>query len=314
MTKPVLDHAVTLTVPAAVIWNGSSPVVEFREISMTALDAPFWEQTLAKGRIVAVRPLDTLPLPDGPLALVGAVHHIWRCGSTLVCRQFSALADCYALSEPYVFSNLIVGHPQPVEVLEARVRRLLGALQQALAPVATRLVIKWPGLLAQHARELAEALPEVPMVFLHRDPVEVLASIKREPLGTIRNLSAEYLGGANRQLADESPDTPEILAHMIAHNCRHAAAAPRLRHCDYNRLPLATPDAIAPFFGMALGADDRRAMRETANWHSKAGRGGAPFTSDSDLNQRAADSELRRLAEEVIAPALAEVRAKLEPV
>lgn len=302
---------ILLDLPVRVIWFGDRPLVEWRRLALAAIRGPLFEAAVAGASLVKLEPLDALDPDIGPGPISGAIQHTWRCGSTLLCAQFNALSRTVALSEPYLFSNLLVGRTQPPELAQRRIRQLAGALGTALRPVADQVVIKWPGLLAQHRAELEAALPEVQSIFLYRDPLAVVGSLMRRPLGFAFDLPRSYFGALP---SGTDPDSLLGAAHLIAATCRAVAESPMLRRCDYADLPAATAAQIAPWFGIALDERNRAALAEAARWHSKQPPGVSRFTSDPAMPAGLEVTARAEQAAAIIAPALDLVRARLEPL
>ncbi len=298
---PFSDHC---EVPARIVWLGDRPLVEIRRISVSALNEAFWDDVCASAPITAVRPLDAEPLPLGAGPLCGAIFHTYRCGSTLLCRQLSALPSVYAIAEPNFLTQLVLGHAQAPPVLRHRIVKVLALLSRGLGSQGQRIVVKWPGMLANHAAFLVEALPEVPMVFLHRDPVEVLASIEQRPLGNADGAPAE-LG-----LAIPARESSAITqaAMVIAHLCCKVAQVPTIRHCDYKRLD---PARVARHFGLDPDNTEQAAMAMAGSWYSKAAPGSGRFADDSAAKRAGASKEVRQTADQILAPALAVAVAAL---
>jgi hypothetical protein len=310
-TPPDPASNILLELPVRVTWFGDRPLVEWRRVSLAAIRGPLFEVAVAGAPLAKLAPLDELDASVGPGPIKGAIHHTWRCGSTLICAQFNAAARTLALSEPYLFSNLLVGHAQPPELAQRRIRQLAGALGTALRPVADHVVIKWPGLLAQHRAELEAALPEVQGIFLHRDPLAVVASLIRRPLGSAFDLPRSYFGALPSGV---EPDSLLGAVHLIAATCRAVAASSVLRRCDYAALPAATATQIAPWFGIALDERDRAALAEAAQWHSKHPPGTSRFTADPVLPDGPEVTAQAEQAAAIIAPALDLVRTRLDPL
>lgn len=301
-----------LTLPAGLIWYGAVPFVTFREVAITDLAAPFVDDALARGKVVALEPLDAFDRDLGDLRLIGAIHHMTRCGSTLLRRQFDVLPGVMALSEPFHFQHLIEGPCAPSSVTLRRIRQLVAAWRDGVAPVANRLVIKWPSLLAQHAALLAAALPEVPMVFLHRDPHAVLASIAAAPLGGGDAVRPHHLFAPD-VVGTVPRDALRMWAMLIARNCHAAAGISGLCTLDYAQLPMAAWEACAPYFGVSPSAGSSAAMRGAARFHAK-GAAGAVYVSRPMAHRSRDDSELRALASDIVAPALGALLRRTPPL
>lgn len=298
-----------IEVPTGVVWAGQNPLVEYRRIDASQLRARHFFKLAAEGTITRLAPLDHLA-DDGAEALIGSIHHMWRCGSTLLCRQLSVLPGVIALSEPYLFSNLLIGHPQPADLLQRRLRQLAAALGEALTPLADRIVIKWPGLLAQHAAELSAAFPAMRSVFLHRDPIEVLASIEQRPLGRALALPARYYGATSI----DDPDSLAGAASLLARNIAALRDRSEVRSCDYARL--AGGGALAVARWLDLSVDDYATARiaEITRWDAKRKPNSHAFSDDSLLKQQQASKLARDLADRLVAPSLNLTLASLSAV
>jgi hypothetical protein len=145
------------------------------------------------------------------------------------------------------------------------------------------------------------------MIFLHRDPVEVLASIERESLGGLRHARPHHAHGQPDPQAEPRSRT-RICAEAIATACLAIAPAPGVRSLDYRLLPGATAAFVAPLFGLT---PDARMVAAAAD-NSKAR--GRPFVPDAAEKQAVAGPEVCELARTVIGPALAVVLRALDPV
>jgi hypothetical protein len=305
----------TLTIPIDIVWQDRNPLILIGEICADEIDSsPFWDLAIAKGaRRTALLPLDSMPLYEGSVGLAGAIHHMTRCGSTALLRQFHALDRVVGLSEPFIFFKLLTKASADPSLAQVRLRRLVGMFSDGLAPISDRLVIKWPTLLCRSAAVLAEALPEVPMVFIYRRPEEVLASIQSNPLGNVRDLSELLLEGPSGKIAqNEVTQGIGAVAHLLAANCRWIAQVETVQRLDYAELPEAGWRNVAPYFGFDLSPAQVAAMQAEAMRDAK--KPDNTFVPDSLCKRRTASVEVRQLATDVVKPALAEVTARLSPV
>lgn len=302
----------TLVVPTAIVWRDRTPLMTMGQIEPGQLCFPFWEDTLARARTTGFVPLDaTLRDPDHE-GVSGMIFHIGRCGSTLVCRQFGALRRTFALCEPFVFQQLLDGPPAPPDVTRRRIRTLLSAHWHGLRGLFDRLVIKWPALLSQHARVLCEALPDVPALFLHRDPREVLVSVATDPVEANGKVALRHLEKSSSPAIAEMPIDPlEISARLIAAAYVGAAEGTLVRRLDYADLPEATWRSVAPYFGFDLLDSDRDAMQRAARYYSKASGRKQIFTPDRKAKAAVRNERLHALVDRIIAPAAADARARI---
>ena len=302
-----------LELPFAIVWSPAGPIVTMGRVPAEAIAAePFWEHALARGRATRLVPLDTCDANGDPSWLAGSIHHMTRCGSTLLLRQVGAIDRVACIVEPNIFAQLL-DHPDddPARVAH-RIRALVGLFRQGLAPVADRAVIKWLTNLCRYATTLRAALPDTPAIFMHRAPVEVLASIEREPLGMVEVVTRRHLQGPGEPEPKALPGSEiAIFAEMLAANCRWIARAPDVRRLDFALLPEATRACAVPYFGLTLTGEDEARMAAVAQFDVKRGQ---RFTPDSAAKRAAASEEARALADHVIAPALDDVIARLAPL
>lgn len=294
-----------LTLPSALVWSGDRPLVTLAAVPASALDAPFLDMALDSGAVRGFVPLDAAPVSANPLPIAGAIHHMTRCGSTLLCRQFGALDRVVALSEPFAFQHLLEGPAAPPATTQRRIRQLATLWCEGLAPIADRVVIKWSSLIGQHAATMAAALDEVPMLFLHREPVEVLASIEAEPLGGNRHVQPRHLAPLPDGQSPNPRNALETSARLIARTLRAAAGTPNLRTLDFAELPAAAWERVAPYFGFDLSRGDLDSMRAAAAFHSKDRSRTRTFAPDGQAKRDSSSAAARGLAADIVAPALA---------
>lgn len=294
--------------PSKVIWQGDRPLVELRRVLPEQLTLPFWDDIVGQGQVVGFRSLDSSPIPTG-VPLSGGIFHTYRCGSTLLCRQLSALPRTFALAEPNCVSQLITGAEQDTVLLRARLLKLFGLVRQGLGPRGERLVIKWLGHLADRSAEITAALPEVPMLFVHRDPVEVLASIERRPLGNMQGVP-EHLRAPGAAGDARSQDLQKVAA-MLAGMCRAVAKTGGIPRLDYTDLSEPTMALLLGYFGLTADEAGLAAMRTAGRWYSKTAAGAVAFSDDSAAKQIESSALARDLARAIVAPALREVATSL---
>ncbi len=297
-----------------IVWAGAVPLVAMGRIDIRRVTGPFWYADVSRyATVEQLVPLDSIAINIDTLGLIGAVHHMTRCGSTLIMRQISAVPGLFGISEPIVFQQLLDGPAAQPALTRRRIRSLVALHRDALQGRAERFAIKWTATMAHHAAALAHALPEVPMLFLHRDPLAVMRSIIREPLGEpVRGGPAKL--APSLQLAGLAPDTMiddpvERLAHLVAGACIAAAQAGGMARLDYAALPDATANAILPYFGLPVSTADRTAIRDAARGHSK--RPTSPFFEPPTSPD---DDRAAALADRIVAPAVALVTERLSPL
>lgn len=272
------------------LWFGSDPLNRpFFEMSEADVrDLPFnrlFRYGMALDDLVSEAP-DTAPLPDG------FVFHMSRCGSTLVARMLAAVDDQVVVSEPPIL-DAVVQFALAGQMSVATLRAIVLALTRDRSGTTRRRFVK---LFHWHALALPlfrAAFPDVPCIFLCRDPVEVLVSQRRSPgYQPVMPMVAMALPGVE---IDPALEGEPYAAWLLDRICRAALdAVPPVRCVSYPTLPGALFDTILPHFGVALTADEHAAMLAVTERDAKAPA--RAFTGDTGDKQSEATDELRVLA------------------
>jgi hypothetical protein len=222
-----------------------------------------------------------------------------RCGSTLAAQMLAALPTNLVLSEPCPIDGVLRAPLRNPHVTDAErlawLRALVSALGQRRRGEEARLFIKFE---SWHVFELAlirAAFPDVPWLFLYRDPVEVLVSQVRRRGWTMMPgpLAPRFLGLS--PTAAKQMDSDELSARMLAGICS-AALHDRAGglFVDYRELPDAVCDSIADHFNLRLTLAEREEMRRAARFDAKTPQ--LYFTADSTDKQRQATDRIRDVA------------------
>lgn len=231
-----------------------------------------------------------------PTALI---FHASRCGSTLMAQMLATLDDNIVLSEPAPLDNLLRAHrltPEAAPRQPAWLSALLSAYGQRRQGNEQRLFIKLDAWNVFEAPLLLALYPEVPRVFLYRDPLEIVVSQLRQPgmhrvpglLGpSALDLPAEE---ALRMTPAEytSRTVGAILRQGLALCQRHGAVA-----VNYQELPDACWGRLASVF--AVHDTHLPRLRETAGFDAK--QPSQSFSADSHSKREAADESLRETVE-----------------
>jgi hypothetical protein len=243
-----------------------------------------------------------------PLRPDGFIFHMSRCGSTLVTQMLAACAGNVVISEAPAIDEVVRARQVRPDLGEEEQARWLAAIVGALGQPRAgerRLFVKldcWHTLAMPLFRR---AFPDVPWVFLYRDPVEVMVSQRQMP-------GMQMIPGAvGPELDGIAPtrDRDDHCARVLARICEpiapeHARGGGLL--VNYRDLPEALWTAILPHFGVAVTAEERATMAQTAKYDAKMPS--FEFTPDSETRQRAAKPATRAAA----ATWLADIYDRLE--
>ena len=301
--------------PARVAWRGEEPGVEWTLMRRQRLLDPFFEETLQRQMM---HPFHQVFRRDSSMEEMlewteahpgarpsGIIFHMSRCGSTLLCRQLMALERNIVASEPAPMDGML--HPvmrTPGLPREAQVRWLramaAGLGQPRNGEQAFYLKTDCPHV--HYADLLSEALPEAPMIFLYRDPVEVMVSQRRmASVWTVPSIVHPHALGM--EISDWKPQQTDVycaraLANICEAGLRLAQSHPRCLLVNYSELPEAMYGRLLGHFG--LRDEDVPAMRAAAQQDAKAP--GMAFESDAAVKQVEATERLRAVVAEHLQP------------
>jgi hypothetical protein len=301
--------------PARAALHPTGLFLSLREIRPAELQDPFMQETIsrvpAREAVVQVAREDVGKGAAGT-SPAGIVFHVARCGSTLVSQLLKQDVGLVAYAEPLPVNEILL---PPYKWPRAEIVAALRSLGAAFARHARKpWVLKLTSWNTLFCDVVAEAFPQSPWVLCLRDPAEVAVSLLRQPAGWI--WEGDRPAAPFARLVD--PDgvarsREEYVARLYAAFCNAAGRldAGRGRLVDYESLPAAVWEAVAPHFSLKVDEAMRGKMRSAAATNSKAPVGRAvPFTADAADKRAAAGATLRAAIEATAAPALAALRKR----
>ena len=237
----------------------------------------------------------------------GFIFHLSRCGSTLACQMLASLEKNVVVSEaPPIDGVLRTAKLRGVseELRIEWLRALVSALGQPRAGSETQMFVKFDNWHLLDLPLIRKAFPEVPWIFLFRDPVEILVSIATSPaphaIPGMMKLGVQDLDAAQPGLAKVADHSARVLRLLSE------SALARLKQGDlglavhYDELPQAMHTRIASHFGLALSAEETELMRSQSRFNAKSP--GMEFEKDSQTKQDKATPEIRAAVERELAP------------
>jgi len=310
LSPPTLDG----WTPIRVHWR-DEPVVEWCWTDGLAFTDPFFVQTIERALRLPYSllfrretPLDALDQVGPGLEPTGFVFHVSRCGSTLVSQMLAAVPQHLVLSEPAPVDH-VLGHPGPEAETVRRLRGLISALGRPRRGDERGYVVKLDAWHACHLAIFRRAFPDVPWVFLFREPVDVLASqLRRRGAHMIPGAVDPALFGIDPSLIAQMSQE-EYCARVLAAICRSALAhrGAQALFIDYRELPGAVVERILPAFGLECDAAERAAMEAAALRDAK--NPVLPFTTQPDPTDRDVSPALRAAADRWVRPLYEELLA-----
>jgi len=310
--------------PIRAYWNGLQPMLDWCYLGDVRFELPFFDQAIHE---VLQRPFSLLfrhqisldelatwaghnPVPEP----AGFIFHMSRCGSTLVSQMFAAASENIVISEAGPVDFALRAQPTGGAVTEERrlgwLRGVVAAFGRRRASRERNCFIKFDAWHILALPLIRRAFPEVPWIFLYRDPVEVLVSHRREPGGQTvpgvldpRLFDLDPAALATMPLDEYGARViKSILEAALAH-----AADQRSRLLNYTELPGAVIPGLLEFFRVDYAEDSLARMRAAAGRNAKAPA--FSFEADSAQKQLDADARIRELAQQWIQPAYEKLEA-----
>jgi len=293
--------------PVAVVDGAAGAVVEWLHFAGRRLTDPFFEDAVRRARRIPLNRLcpvltplarfaETVPI-GAAFTPSGLVFHLSRCGSTLVAQMLAAVPGHVVVSEPAPLDAIIQraasGETSGRRVAVAQLRAMVAALLRDRHGDRGIGVVKLDCWHMLTWDVLAEAFPDVPFLFLYRDPVEVLVSHARRPgsqtvPGLIPHLADDF------DLAADPAMFGARLLGRIAHAASDAVGAGRAIALRYDSLPEAFFNRVLPHFGIAASDADCEAMHLAAMRDAKTPS--ARFVDDRAAKQAEANPAVRAQA------------------
>lgn len=240
-----------------------------------------------------------------PIGPSGFVFHISRCGSTLtakalarsprhvVINQGGPLQRGFWATITGDFAREAEPSPQNLKAL----RNLVLAMTRRRRPEQTHSFVKFISWNTLYMDFVAQAFPQVPALFLYRDPVEVIASVLRETTAILwakGKRQAGFLTGLDWRETAQMDDVT-YLAICFARYLQLAERAPcgvsLVNYIDIN--PENFPVMLTKGLHFDPGEDEFALMVEQFRFHSKDDTDSQKFRSDS-AEKRASMSEADR--------------------
>ena len=296
----------------AVVVDGR-PGLTWMNMSDVELKEPFFQQTV--DRVRAEEPwrdanlftqFDALLQLDQELARVqpaGFIFHSSRCGSTLVANACRALDDAIVLSEANPIDKLVArfitdcGDPVKESLYSVLLRAVVNAL--AHCDSEPRVFVKFSCCAVSELERIRRIWPDVPWLFLYRDPVETIVSnLATGPDWLIdedRRILAHITGTTPAAISEMSLD--ELCARSIGsfYSTAHSLANENSMLLNYNQLSLTN---ILDFFNVSPSAEELERISSGSRIYSKEASGAREFVPDADAKQNSASDRVRQLAEQ----------------
>lgn len=303
----------------AVVVEGK-PGLLWMNMAGVALVEPFFQQTIDRRRSeLAASPrsteaerfteFDTLiqlePTFDS-VPPTGFVFHSSRCGSTLVANACRALEGSIVLSEPPPVDKLIARfvtdideHGTKETLYSIFLRATVAALAQRCTGQERHLFIKFACCSVSQIERIRRIWPNVPCVFLYRDPIETIVSNMQNLPAWLQDedhrVLASIIGASTSEVAAMTKE--ELCARSLAsfYSTAHRVANDRTLLLNYNQLSTAEVSNVLEFFGVRPAAAEMETIARQAGVYSKA-TAARTFVADTEAKQLLATDLIREVA------------------
>jgi hypothetical protein len=284
--------------------------VSWLELGRTSFREPFFHQTVARflqeaPTVLATDLVALRTLADGAPSLrpKGFIFHMSRCGSTLLSNMIGALPRHLVVAEPMALSLVLAVPDESFDVVSRRelLRQVICALGQPHDPEQEHYVIKLTSSNVLLLPLFREIYPEVPWVFLYRNPAEVIVSNLLSPTGWLNGR-----GKNDRVQRALALDTTSAHRMSPAEYCaralgsfgwtalEHAGANSLLIH--YEQISAAALRRVLELFRLDASDAEVELMAGSLRFYSKASRQRS-FRDDREAKRRLAEGEVRNMAE-----------------
>ncbi|WP_374764729.1 hypothetical protein [Yunchengibacter salinarum] len=245
-------------------------------------------------------------LPQDTLDPAGFIFHVSRCGSTLMAKALARLESNLVINQggplqrgfwAAITDDFRVGpgHDPRSHGLFRNLVRLMARRRRGVEQRAFVKFISWNIRVQDFVRA---AYGDVPALFLYRDPVEVIASVKKETTAVLHargTRQAAMLTGLDVCETHDMSDTAYLAACYAAYFRTALGAGAEDGLSVLNYIWLKKPDHFRDILVRGLGYEpdvaDLAVMQEQFRYHSKDDTDKATFSGDSAEKQAALDNQ-----------------------
>ncbi|CAN5749401.1 sulfotransferase family protein [soil metagenome] len=241
----------------------------------------------------------------------GFIFHMSRCGSTLFAKALARTPQHIVIDEGTPLNDglwhyLTGGWQKPIAYTEQAktiYRNLVLALGRRRTNEQQAYFVKFRSWNAVFMDFITQIFPDVPVLFIYRDPVEVLVSGQWNRVWTLDLKGLEpgaYMTGCPLP-ATQAMDDLTFLAKFYARYFSTALQAKtnRLTYLNYEQLTQANfPKILKHAFGYQASAEQLAFMETQFGYYSKDDEDVVHFTSDKQAKQQAATQAMRQLVDQ----------------
>ena len=233
----------------------------------------------------------------------GFIFHLSRCGSTLVSQMLAALERNIVISEASPIDAVLRAENVPESERIRWLQWMINALGQKRNETEENLFIKFDSWNALELDLIGRAFPDVPWIFLYRNPVEIIVSQMRQRgaymiPGVISDILPELSFEESIRIPPE-----EFCARILAKVCQNVIKP--LQNGDglavnYAQLPAAVEETILKHFNFELSGNDLEIINAATKFNAKNPY--LNFTGDTESKKKEASAAAIEAAEKLVNP------------
>lgn len=223
-------------------------------------------------RRICKTPVDALTQITDSVAPTAFIFHVSRCGSTLLTQMFSHLPHCIVLSEPPAIDAFFRHYQESSQKNILLFQHLIATLGQRRSDQEKHFIVKFDSWHIGRLDFIRQAFPQTPMIFLYRDPQQVLASHQRQrgpqmipgfvDMGDIKVDQTAIFPGDLDAYCLRVLD--QFYASAISQHKNH-----NLQLLNYHELPTVMWESLLAQFNIQLTAEELAQVKLRSQYHSK---------------------------------------------
>ena len=311
-------------IPWRVNWRAGRPTVDWCYLGRECFKEASFDQTIGEcmalpfnllfGQQTAIEVLGQLHELRPGLRPKGFIFHLSRSGARLVSQMLAKLPTNIVISEARPIDSVLRAHFHDASIsVEQRIewlRWMLNALAQSRRGGEQNLFVKFDAWSIFELPLIREAFPEVPWIFVYRDPLEVLVSqMAHRAAHMVPGVINPLLFGMDLDSITEI-EPEEYCARVLGSICEAALqlSASGGLLINYQQLPEAVLTSISAFFGVNWAETEHEIMKTRTKHHSKSG--GIAYQLDSAPKLTKGLERLREAARRWVYPVYEKLEAK----
>lgn len=237
----------------------------------------------------------------------GFIFHISRCGSTLLSKILQTCGDVLAFNEPQPINALLVNYATSRtndSPWQEDGNKILNNVLTTYLYTHKKVFIKFSSFNLLLLGRIVQLWPDVPIVFLYRNPVEVVVSNLERHGGFLlkryNTMLKHMLHQCNLEIPDDITDEEycvkmiDAFSHIILQHVKNTSST-RILTVDYETISADSLPDIFKFFGLEVTDHTHAAINDCLNHNSK---NGTPFKKDVASKHAKASYTIRQLCEQ----------------